>query len=440
MRRAPFWVSLLTLYSTATAMGSICGNGVPEPGEPCDGETVACGELASSYASDSQLAACRSDCLGFDVSACTIVNDGDVEMVKPRARQQSAFRHARCNTGTPFGFEIAVAPPGGQRNTWAIVLQGGGDCDDFSLDCSRRGGPLIHGPAGADKKRGAPSSRFAGLLAPDPVNNPRFFDGHRVFAWYCSSDMWTGSGTTATIPTTGGEWYFNGRQNVRALFNMLRQRYGLDDTNAATRVALAGTSAGGVGVFAATELVKGLLPRSTASGRVKLILDGAWEPEWNDPVYVIKNAPSGTSDLDVMNHKTSFYKSRLLSGCEEQYPSERGRCMMLGFVYPHLVALGLPVFVQSSSRDKNITREVHGISLDDADGSLSRWKELMLQEFAMAPYTWQFSPDTFYHTITTKNGSSGWEMPFEATGDTYRAMVHRFWDDDYSDETRRITP
>jgi hypothetical protein len=249
-----------------------------------------------------------------------------------------------------------------------------------------------------------------------------------------------GEGTTTKISTTGGDWYFNGRQNVQALIQMLKQRYGLDDSNVDTRVVLPGTSAGGVGVFATSELVKRLLPGSAEAGRVKLIIDGAWEPDWNDPVHVIKNAPPGTPDIEVMDHKTSFYKAKLISSCEIAYPSHRGRCMMPAFVYPHLAALGFPVFIQTSSRDKAATREVHGIPLDDADGSLGRWKEVILQEFAIAPYAWQFSPDTLYHTITTKNGPSGWEMPFENTGDTYRSMVHRFWDDDYSEETRRITP
>jgi hypothetical protein len=52
---------------------AICGNGEIEPGELCDGNSVACTSLDSDY--DSGTAYCNSTCNGYNESSCEI-DDG----------------------------------------------------------------------------------------------------------------------------------------------------------------------------------------------------------------------------------------------------------------------------------------------------------------------------------------------------------------------------
>ena len=54
--------------STLNDVPSYCGNGVVEPGELCDGNSVACTTISSSYVSGT--AACNSTCDGYNESYC----------------------------------------------------------------------------------------------------------------------------------------------------------------------------------------------------------------------------------------------------------------------------------------------------------------------------------------------------------------------------------
>jgi hypothetical protein len=55
--------------STLNDVPSYCGNGVIEPGELCDGNSVACTTISSSYVSGT--AYCNSTCNGYNESNCS---------------------------------------------------------------------------------------------------------------------------------------------------------------------------------------------------------------------------------------------------------------------------------------------------------------------------------------------------------------------------------
>jgi hypothetical protein len=176
------------------------------------------------------VATCRADCAAYDVASCTRADlGGRYEMVKPAERDPSLWAAARCNTelpdqpvpGTAFGLGVRLSPT--RSPLWIVHLQGGGFCDQHARPCSPARGSLLVTPPHPD--RAAVDLGPRGVVSDDPALNPELDDANHVFALYCSSDTWAGSGGTAIIED-GGEWTFAGRANVRATFEVLIQRFG----------------------------------------------------------------------------------------------------------------------------------------------------------------------------------------------------------------------
>jgi hypothetical protein len=109
---------------------------------------------------------------------------------------------------------------------------------------------------------------LAGILSPDPAQNPDFYDANLVQISYCSSDYWMGEedGNKAMTPSqiraseNASNWYFDGHGVLQGVIQLLQHSYGL---NNASEVLLAGGSAGAVGVFMNANFVSGLLPLQT---------------------------------------------------------------------------------------------------------------------------------------------------------------------------------
>ncbi len=175
--------------------------------------------------------------------------------------------HAVCNDGTPAfflfrpGFGVAAS-------RWVIYLEGGGECHDQTA-CMKRetASPvLISNQTYLDGT--SKMVPLAGILSPDPAQNPDFYDANLVQISYCSSDYWMGDkdGNTAMTPAeirqsdNVNNWYFDGHGVVQGVIQMLQTSYGL---NNASDVLLAGGSAGASGVFMNADFVSGLLPVQT---------------------------------------------------------------------------------------------------------------------------------------------------------------------------------
>src|SRR5262249_36256003 len=253
MKRVGLWamgiglcitVGLLTVEQ-GYAEESLCGTGA----SLCTrGAVVACADLGATWARGT--ATCRGDCSGYDVSTCTRAAPlTNRERVRP-ADRDPRWAAARCNDGTPFSFQVRLSQSGSQ--TWVIGLEGGGSCDDLRSDCATQPPPFTT-TEGPDKDFSpallefvpGPPQPLAGPFDLDAAENPTFADANHVWMHNCSSDYYSGN-TTHLIPNsaTATGWYFSGRHNVRAMLEILQQRYGLHDT-AGTRMLVIGQSAGG---------------------------------------------------------------------------------------------------------------------------------------------------------------------------------------------------
>jgi hypothetical protein len=396
-----------------------CGNGVVDGEEACDGDVVDCTALTASWSAGT--APCREDCTGYDVDGCTVTEPAPLfEVVKPAGRDPERWGLARCNDGTPFTF--AVRMPVEHTDTWVFSLQGGGFCDDYSTPCEGRETELTTTFGEPDGQR-FPAD-VGGIGSTDPTTNPAFHDAVFVYAFYCTSDLWAGRGEVRT-PTTAapaGGWYFAGRHAVDAMLDILVGRYGLDDSDASTRVLFSGFSAGGFGVALNADQVVDALPNASADGRVKLLIDGGWITEdWDEPTARFGLATTG--DRDVM--RTFFEDFPLTPGsvCEASV-THPGDCAFGPLYHPVLTdpppgGLGLDVMIQQSLTD-DVLASIHAITDDPA--MVNAYAEAQLA--SLEDVTWLFASYRSYHVVSIWDES--WTVGDPP--DTFREVLLRFWE------------
>eukprot|EP01084_Bolivina_argentea_P152741 266379_1 len=148
----------------------------------------------------------------------------------------------QCLDGSSAGFYYSK-PPSGSSNLWVIFLKGGGACFDEASCMSRANSslgssnywPKTYNPGGSAN-------------SDDPSKNPDFYQGHQVFAPYCSGDVWSGQRVKpSSNPDTWG-LYFSGHLIFERIIQYLA--YNLSDSLLdAEYILLTGGSAGGMGVF-----------------------------------------------------------------------------------------------------------------------------------------------------------------------------------------------
>jgi predicted dienelactone hydrolase len=400
-----------------------CGDGARDPGEACDGGTVACDTLGASFAGGQ--ASCRKDCSGYDVAGCALAADPDLwEAVTPALRDPARWGDARCNDGTPFTFRVRLSATGSRD--WVIALRGGGLCDDVALPCWTRSKELTTAIDQADRERFVPDDKNDGVFSRDAAVNPGLAEANHVFGPYCSSDAWTGV-RTERAPTTGSPdgWYFAGRRNAQALIQALVAGYGLDDRASGTRVLFAGESAGCVGALVNTDLVAAALPVTTAAGRLRVELDAAWLPSsWADP-----EAPLGLAkqpDLQTVRAAFDFWGGEASAACTAGRLAAGGHpgdCLFgdLGLPYlqdPAPAGLGLRVLVQQSLQDEELLT-FHGL-LDDPEG-IAAYAAAIVD--AAADVRWLFAADQPYHSTIFK--PELWSLG--TPGATLGEVMARFW-------------
>ena len=407
--------------SDASAM--TCGNGSIDDGELCDpGTPTACAELGGTW--NDGIAACRADCSGWNVSACVRVDPTQWETVKPAIRDPR-WATARCNDGTPFDFNVQLAPE--PSKVWVIHLEGGGACNDLSNQCSTRiaGNPALTttSPRVDRELWVMPGS---GIVSRDATINPTFATSNYVRATYCSSDQWTGA-TTERRPTSGDPvagWYFSGHTNVSALLAMVEERYGLDDSDPETEVLFSGSSAGGFGAHFNAAVVEAALPESALRRRVRLLIDAGWLFDWIDPDPAPPDFFLGTAtvqDAAVRQHARTFWGATFDPACETAVV-EPSTCLYAPIWYPH-VAARLPVLIQQSSIDAQFTSN-HGIDPETQPAALAAWKQQA--EDSLIHVSWLFSGDTPYHVLAAPDFGG---LELGPAGSTFREVIGRFWAD-----------
>jgi len=358
------------------------------------------------------------------------------ELVKPAERDPEKWGTARCNDGTPFAFKIEK-PKNKVSNEWVVYLQGGGMCDDNALDCRDR---LQDYPQRTTTLAGKDGQKYsiignAGIFNHDPDLNPEFYNANKVYAHYCSSDGW--SGTTADrITTTAGPvgWYFSGQLNATALFEILKEEYGLNDSNQKTKILLSGGSAGCFGANINAEQATKLFPNAAQDGRLKIISDGCYMPHFDNPTYRV--GKSGESIEAVLIKAHDFWHAEVNSACERSMKAQgkpAGSCYMGDELIHYTTScsgdgLCLSNLVQYSSIDHWAVLN-HGIDPKASPNNtgLEQWRSTALKELEKPEITWLFSGGNIsYHTLLMEDAM--WQYG-DTNGQTFGNVLVNFWND-----------
>jgi hypothetical protein len=246
------------------------------------------------------------------LASCTVPNvtiTHSPGYVVPNTTPQTLFAnlsvtpHAVCNDGSPAVF-LFRRGYGAASSRWVIYLAEGGQCSSHS-ECADRQSTqpvtdLSSTTYASGKKKPYP---FAGLMSPDPAQNPDFYDANLVQVSYCSSDEWMGEkdGNKAMTSSqilasdNSDNWYFDGHAIVQAVIQILQQSYGL---NNASEVLLTGGSAGAYGVFMNANFVSGLLPLKT---RFAAVADSGYSPSNFPDVNPLTGGDEPPPDVLVTN-------------------------------------------------------------------------------------------------------------------------------------------
>ncbi len=386
-----------------------CGNGVLNGAELCDGDTVACVDLATSYSGGS--ATCRADCRGYDVSTCAR-QPARVEYVKPALRD-ARWSDAMCSKAGEFFFTVLLT--GSDR--WHISLEGGGYCSPGDINpCYARPdtlttdleniGNVTFSPADGERVRARGS-----------IEHPASFaDANVVTLHYCSNDLWSGTRTSPLALPAGPQgsatmpFRFNGRVNVAAAIDTLQQRYGLDDANPNTAVFFFGSSAGGHGVLNNADQLARRLPKTTRGGRLHGLAVAAQLPSTWGTVsasvpgnWSLKEGGQHTGLFveDVVEDLVTGWQSRYSPTCEAAHPSEPWQCAFAATHHPYLTdrapaGLGLPIALAQNLTDP-FYQNMHGIVSPQAGGfapggalASQAWAALHAQE--LASLRWVYAP------------------------------------------------
>ncbi|MFZ1866229.1 MAG: pectin acetylesterase-family hydrolase [Polyangiales bacterium] len=179
-----------------------------------------------------------------------------------RVVRDAASRDAVCNDGTEAVYYFEAESESAQGK-WIILLQGGGGCANPER-CMERAQDEPHLTSSTD----APETiELNGILAADAELNADFFDWNAVQIKYCSSDNWHGSKAATEEP---GGFHFRGHDIIGAVLEDLQSEsdFGSDHLGNATKVILAGVSAGANGVKHNLDRVAKLLSWADVRGLV----------------------------------------------------------------------------------------------------------------------------------------------------------------------------
>ena len=202
--------------------------------------------------------------------------------------------------------------------------------------------------------KGKPPSPSKWILSNDPTGNPDFFHAHKVFVPYCSSDEFAGTQTTASAETFG--YYFGGKLSLQHIFGALKKEHPTA-LGSASRVLLAGSSAGGIGVFHNIDWVRDFFPSSTV---VKAAPLGGWfvpgfTADQPEPFYPPSLWPQWeigqVTDWSALNGTYDVWRPYVNPACAKSFgPNRSSNCISATVVYPFIQ---VPMFIMENNYDTN---------------------------------------------------------------------------------------
>ena len=191
---------------------------------------------------------------------------------------------AVCNDGTPA--VLYVAPGSGTNaNRWIFHAQGGSACAGYEGCLKRWCGVDYYDASKMSSSYCPPTVRGQGIMAPTGGDEPT-----RVYLYYCSSDGWSGQGSSVlTEPMTGESYSLHRRGHtiIEAAFTALEGGIRSDDgevelppLSSASDLLWTGTSAGSNGAQLHADWVSARLGDAV---QVRAVFDAAVLP---NPVHV----------------------------------------------------------------------------------------------------------------------------------------------------------
>ncbi len=117
----------------------------------------------------------------------------------------------RCGDGSPFAFQVRLAPEGSPVENLLVAMEGGGVCL-FEDDCSGRPAELFEAMNDL-----APTT---GIMSNDPAES-QFANWSKVYLPYCNQDVFIGGGAT-NVFDNGFTVHRFGAVNVRAAMRYVR--------------------------------------------------------------------------------------------------------------------------------------------------------------------------------------------------------------------------
>ena len=122
-----------------------------------------------------------------------------------------------CGDGSPYAFQVRLAPEGEPLDRLIIGLQGGGVCA-FEVDCVPRFDDRLNGSNNLFNAMDD-EPLDVGIASNDPAESP-FANWTKVYLPYCNQDVFAGGGVTETLGPLDLPRY--GAVNLRAAIQMVR--------------------------------------------------------------------------------------------------------------------------------------------------------------------------------------------------------------------------
>ena len=167
-----------------------------------------------------------------------------------------------------------------RENHFIIFFEGGGGCSSFK-ECNEQWlrwkyTPLMSSKGYNDRVEGRD------LLSSDKMRNPLFHDYIRILVPYCSQDAFLGNRSNPSrkevdevFDDDSDNFSYKGQVIFQSVIKQLIREKGLGN---ASKIVLAGSSAGGLGVLNNLQWTKNILMNQTQSEEVELsaIIDSSW--------------------------------------------------------------------------------------------------------------------------------------------------------------------